>query len=186
MAVLTTGWLTFANALTLARLLAAPFFYCALQGDARLLALLIFWAAVATDFADGRIARARGESSAFGGLLDHATDASFVTLGLAALAQQGLVPWLLPMLVLAAFLQYVLDSKSLAGRQLRASALGRWNGILYFVPLGTVATREGLGIDWPPDAWLAWMGWGLVASTLVSMGDRVWGLFRGEEDSPNA
>ena len=78
MSVVAGRLLTWSNALTTARLVAAPFFFCALLGDAALLALVLFWAAVVTDVADGRIARARGESSAFGGLLDHATDASFV------------------------------------------------------------------------------------------------------------
>ena len=134
--------------------------------------------AVATDVADGRLARARGESSAFGGLLDHATDASFVSLGLCALAQAGQVPWALPVLVVAAFLQYMLDSKSLGGRALRASFLGRWNGILYFVPLGIVATRNGLGLSWPPDGWVVAIAWGLVLSTAISMADRGWTLLQ--------
>lgn len=177
-AVLNPTLFTWANALTAARLGAAPFFYCALVGGADLLALVLFWGAVATDVADGRIARARGETSAFGGLLDHATDASFVTLGLCALARDGIVPIWLPFLVVAAFIQYVLDSRSLAGRTLRASALGRWNGIFYFVPLGIIATREGLSLSWPPDAWVWVIGCLLVGSTLVSMGDRARALFR--------
>lgn len=177
-AVLNPTVFTWANALTSARLVAAPFFFCALVGGADRLALVLFWGAVATDVADGRIARARGETSAFGGLLDHATDASFVTLGLCALARDGIVPTWLPFLVVAAFIQYVLDSRSLAGRTLRASALGRWNGIFYFVPLGTIATREGLGLAWPPEAWVTVIGWALVGTTLISMGERAWVLLR--------
>ncbi|MEM9176194.1 MAG: CDP-alcohol phosphatidyltransferase family protein [Myxococcota bacterium] len=183
MAALAGPWLTWSNALTVSRLVAAPFFFCALVGGAPRLSLLLFWGAVATDVADGRLARARGESSNLGGLLDHATDASFVSLGLFALAQSGQVPLALPVLVIAAFLQYMLDSKSLTGRALRASFVGRWNGILYFVPLGIVATRDGLGLAWPGDPLVLFFGWALVGSTAISMVDRGWTLFRtlGEE-----
>jgi len=183
MAVLTSTLWTWSNALTASRLIAAPFFFCALMGGATGLAALLFWGAVVTDMADGRVARARGETSAFGGLLDHATDASFVSLGLAALAMQGVVSIALPILVVAAFLQYMLDSKSLAGRELRASILGRWNGIFYFVPLGAVVTRDLLGLTWPSDGLIELLGFVLVVSTAISMLDRAWAFFRPAERS---
>ena len=125
---------------------------------------------------DGRLARARGESSALGGLLDHGSDATLVVFGLLALAAAGQTPWALPLLVAAAFLQYVLDSRALAGRQLRTSALGRWNGILYFVPIGIIVTRESLAVDFPGDTKVIWLGWALVLSTFVSMNDRAWAI----------
>lgn len=177
MAELASRHLTWSNALTLLRLLAAPFFFCSMLGHYVWFACGLFWFAVATDIADGWLARARGEASSFGGLLDHATDASFVCLGLSALAMSGIVPSVLPVLVLLAFVQYVLDSKSLAGRELRASPLGRWNGILYFVPLGIVVTREALGLSWPSNSVVHGLGFVLVLSTIVSMADRGWTLF---------
>ncbi len=181
MAVLAGRLLTWSNALTTTRLVAAPFFFCSLAQEAALASAAIFWAAVATDVADGRVARARGETSNLGGLLDHATDASFVSMGLFALSMQGVVPVALPVLVVVAFVQYMLDSKSLAGSALRASWLGRWNGILYFVPLGIVVTRDLLGLAWPADGIVRGFGLALVAMTLVSMADRAWTLFRGPQ-----
>ncbi len=178
MAELDIRHLTWSNALTALRMLAAPFFFCSVTGGYVGAACGLFWFAVATDVADGRLARARGETSVFGGLLDHATDASFVCLGLAALAMSGVVPAALPVLVLVAFVQYVLDSKSLAGRNLRASFLGRWNGILYFVPLGIVVTRDALGLVWPADSVVRDLGFALVMSTIVSMADRAWSLVK--------
>ncbi len=182
--------LSWPNALTTIRLGAGPLFFCALVnaraaqaqpavvgvdfGSASTIAAGLFWLAVATDFADGRLARARGEATVFGGLLDHASDASFVCFGLVALAMQDIVPLLLPVLVGSAFLQYVVDSRSLSGQRLRASSLGRWNGILYFFPPGIVATRDALGLADPPDAWIGAIGWLLVISTLASMLDRAW------------
>ena len=62
-AVLTGRLLTWSNALTLSRLVATPFFFCALVGGANAVALVLFWGAVATDVADGRLARARGGTS---------------------------------------------------------------------------------------------------------------------------
>ena len=184
MAVLAGRVFTWSNALTTARLVAAPFFFCAVSQQAALPAALIFWGAVATDVADGRVARARGETSNLGGLLDHATDASFVAMGLYALSMHGIVPVALPILVVLAFVQYMLDSKSLAGRALRASWLGRWNGIFYFVPLGVVATRDVFGLEWPGDGVVRWLGLALVATTIVSMADRAWTLLR--DPSPDA
>lgn len=164
--------LNLSNTLTLVRLASVPFLCRAIAAAEWPVAAVLFWLAVASDSIDGRLARARGESSRLGGLLDHASDACLVSAGLAVLAVDGrLTPWL-PVLVVVAFVQYVLDSRWLAGRPLRASRLGRWNGILYFVPLGIVVTREALSLAQPSDAIVASLAWGLVASTVVSIGDR--------------
>jgi cardiolipin synthase len=171
--------LTWANALTLTRLAAAPLCAWALATGHDAIALVLFSFAVASDFADGRLARRRRESSAFGGLLDHLSDATFVTLGLGACALRGLVPAFLPVLIALAFAQYTLDSRSLSGRPLRTSFLGRWNGIAYYVLLGVPVVRDGLGLGWPADSVVLSGGWALVLSTLVSMLDRGWALLRG-------
>ncbi|MBK7949533.1 MAG: CDP-alcohol phosphatidyltransferase family protein [Deltaproteobacteria bacterium] len=170
--------LTLSNGVTLLRLAAVPFFFAAIMERLWGPACALFWLAVATDYLDGRIARARGESSPLGGLLDHASDASFVVAGLAALALGNRITPLLPLVVAIAFAQYVLDSRSLAGEPLRASGLGRWNGILYFVPLGIVATREMAALSQPSDAAIAWLGWALVVSTTISIADRAFTLLR--------
>jgi phosphatidylglycerophosphate synthase len=170
--------LTIANGLTAVRLLAAPVCAFAILDGAVWMAGGLFALAVATDLADGRIARRRGEVSALGGLLDHTTDATFVSTGLGALAFQGIVPVLLPIGVVLAFLQYVFDSKSLAGQPLRASWLGRWNGIAYFVVLGIPVVRDALGIPWPPNSLVLWIGWTLVATTAASMLNRAQALVR--------
>ena len=134
-------------------------------------------AAIATDYLDGKAARARGAASAAGQLFDHATDCLFVTAGLAGAAMAGLAPWLLPPLVAGAFLQYVLDSHYMHRRKsLRMSFLGRWNGILYFVPLVLIAA--GRLFDAGAFQNLLYQGatmlsWLLVLSTVASIVDRV-------------
>lgn len=172
----TTRWFTPSNGLTSMRLVAAPVFYWLIVNRFWPAACLLFWLAVLSDFVDGRLARSRGESSAFGGLLDHSSDAIFVSLGQIALVSAGQLPPVLPLLVVAAFLQYVFDSRILAGKQLRASFIGRWNGIFYFVPAGLVVTREWLGLANPSDEYVFLLGWALVLSTLISMIDRLVGV----------
>ncbi len=128
-----------------------------------------FTAAALSDFFDGRIARAQGSQSNFGGLFDHATDATFVASTLAACASQGWVnPWL-PVLVVTAFVQYSLDSKALAGAQLRANWLGRSNGIAYFVMVGI---SIGFALLRLPQLVPLVLSWLLSATTLVSMLNR--------------
>jgi len=166
-------WLTWANGLTAARLVGAPIIALAILREAHGIALAVFVVAVATDFLDGPLARRFGDASPLGGFLDHATDATFVTAGNAALGLTGQVPLLLPWLIAAAFLQYAIDSRVAKGRSLRASALGRWNGVAYFVLLGIPVVRDGLGLGWPGAALVSALGWVLVASTLVSMAQRL-------------
>ncbi len=164
-----------ANALTVARLLlAVPFARCMAAADARhaAWAAVILAAAIASDLADGALARRLGTASAAGRLLDHTVDVLFVTTGLVAAAARGAFPWILPVLVAAAFAQYAIDSYVVArARELRPSRLGRYNGILYFVPLGgDIAVRLGGRALRPLVTALAWV---LVASTLASMGERL-------------
>src|SRR3989442_15521432 len=131
---------TMANALTAARvLLALPFAFLMTGGGARhaALAALVLAAAIATDVLDGALARRRDTATAGGGAFDHAADCFFVTSRLVAGAVRGAFPWILPILVATAFTQDVVDSYWVhRGRAPRTSALGRYNGILYFAPLG--------------------------------------------------
>ena len=167
-----TPWSTRANALTLLRLLAAPAIAVAILEGATPLAAGLFALAIATDFADGWVARRYDEATPFGGFADHAVDAILVTAGTAALACEHVLPAPLPWLIAIAFTQYALDSRLVAGNALRASSLGRWNGIAYYVALGVPLVRDAAGLTWPPDLWVLALGWALVASTLVSMADR--------------
>jgi phosphatidylglycerophosphate synthase len=164
--------LTLANGVTLARLGAAPFLAAGVLDGFHASCGLLFLCAVATDFADGRLARRRGEATRLGGFLDHATDAIFVTSGLAALASLRRLTPLLPVLVMVSFLQYTIDSNAHRGHALRASALGRANGIAYYALLGTALLRDALAFATPSDAAIRSLAWALVASTVISIADR--------------
>jgi CDP-diacylglycerol---glycerol-3-phosphate 3-phosphatidyltransferase len=164
-----------ANALTAIRLcLVLPFAWlmAASDGARAPWAAAILAVGIATDLLDGVVARRRGTASAGGRLFDHTADVLLVVAGLAGGAMRGVFPWILPVLVGLAFTQYALDSYWLdrAG-QLRASRLGRYNGILYFVPLaGDILVRLGGEPLRPVVTAIAWL---LVASTLVSMAERM-------------
>lgn len=170
-------WLTWANGLTGIRLLLAPATAWLAAQSRWPEAALLLSVAILTDLLDGPLARRLRQTSALGGLLDHSTDAAFVTLLLLALSSEGYLPWLLPALVAASFLQYVADSRALAGRSLRASWLGRCNGIAYFVLAAAAVYRNALGSSWPDDPLLEALAWLLVGSTVVSMAGRLWVWF---------
>ena len=72
--------------------------------------LVLLCVAIATDYWDGRVARMTDTASAKGQLFDHGTDFVFVTAPLAGAAMAGLVTPILPVLIIMAFGQYVLDS----------------------------------------------------------------------------
>ena len=79
--------------------------------------LLLILIACLTDFLDGKVARAKNTASARGQLFDHSTDFIFVTSGLAGCAFSGLINPYLPVLILIAFSQYVIDSYYLYNRK---------------------------------------------------------------------
>src|SRR5215470_6699670 len=168
-----------ANALTAMRLLlvlptAAVFARPALAAPWVVALFLVL--AIASDYFDGPIARRTGTASARGMVFDHTTDCLFVTGGLTGAAVAGSITPILPVLIPLAFGQYVVDSYVWARqRQLRASFLGRWNGVLYFVPLVLIAVARLFG----PSSFASFLqfatrvlGYLLTLSTVASMIDR--------------
>jgi|TARA_B110000305_G_scaffold224529_1_gene270165 phosphatidylglycerophosphate synthase len=139
-----------------------------------LLALIAI--AIASDYFDGKVARALKTASARGMLFDHGTDFIFVTIALFALSTIGLSSVLLPLLIVVAFSQYVLDSYFLfKQKQLRMSFLGRWNGIFYFVPIVLVAASRLPAFDQVQDNFnliIVYSNYALTISTLASIVDR--------------
>ncbi len=169
-----------AHLLTAVRLLlvapSALLFWSSEPGGSYLPAVVVA-IAIATDFWDGIIARARGTASAAGMLFDHTSDFLFVTASLAGASAAGAVPIMLPVLVSIAFAHYVLDSYFLHRQKaLRMSRLGRRNGILYYVPLVVLALAH---LPVTPDAAVGGLAglavvlsWVLVLTTLASIADR--------------
>jgi CDP-diacylglycerol--glycerol-3-phosphate 3-phosphatidyltransferase len=164
-----------ANALTAVRLLLViPFAFSMARTDRpwAMFALMAWVVALGTDLLDGPIARRRGKVTAFGGTFDHTSDFLFVTGGMFAGAFRGALPWVLPILITAAFSQYVIDSYWVHREtKLHGSKLGRYNGMLYFVPpCMDILIRLGASFLEPVLTVLAWV---LVLSTLLSMAQRL-------------
>lgn len=165
--------LTLPDLLSLSRIPLGAAMAVSIHGSQWMVATTLLWVAIATDVADGYLARRKAQTTPLGGVLDHASDATFVTLALAALTTHGWVPVALPALIPFAFLQYLLDSKSLRGKPLRASQLGRYNGICYFVLVGFPVMQLSLDLVVLPFQLLHYIGWGLVLTTTLSMVDRL-------------
>jgi len=168
-----------ANLLTAIRLLLAipvaiAIANASLLASWLLLALVVI--AIASDYFDGKVARALKTASARGMLFDHGTDFIFVTTAMFALSTIGLSSILLPLLIVVAFSQYVLDSYYLfRQKQLRMSFLGRWNGVLYFVPIVLVACSRLSVFEQAQDIFnliIVYFNYALIASTLASIVDR--------------
>jgi CDP-diacylglycerol--glycerol-3-phosphate 3-phosphatidyltransferase len=127
------------NSLTLARIFLVPFLVAllvqernfiswnggAVSNDA--LALLIFWAAAATDLLDGYLARKWKQVTTIGTLLDPIADKLLVSAALIALVQVRVVPgWLVVLLVGREFAVSGLRSIAAAeGFTISASELGK-------------------------------------------------------------
>ena len=179
--------LNYANLLTGARaLLIIPHAWMVLT-EQWWLASLFFVMAWISDVMDGKLARRFNQSSAFGGVFDHATDAVFVTSACWALAANNYVNGYLAILIPLAFIQYLLDSNAIRGSELKASYLGRINGIAYFVLVGIAVIGNALLTALAPDlptakifellsALIGYcvviLGWALCVSSLISILDR--------------
>jgi len=95
------------NALTLLRLLLVPLFgWLLLREDgtdaaSSVAAVVLFVVAMATDVIDGRIARERGQVTAFGKIADPIADKALVGTALIGLSLLGEVPWWMTVVILA-------------------------------------------------------------------------------------
>ena len=162
-----------ANLLSASRLLLAPVLGILIYRESWLWAAAVVAWAIVSDLLDGPVARLKGSSSSFGEMLDHSADAATVVAGCAALGALALIPeWLFALIGLA-FLQYVGQARIWKGGRLRASVLGRCNGIAYFVLICIPVFQSALKSEWVSTNLLYVFGWALVVSTLVSMGSRM-------------
>lgn len=173
-----------ADLCTLARVLLAPLFAWLLAGTdgaTTSVPLVVFAVAVASDVADGRLARAHGHPSPAGRLFDHGADVFFVLPALVVLASTGRVPLLLPCAVAVAFALYGLDGwrRGHEGARvlLAPSPLGTVTGVGNYAVAGVAAASLALGARAAAPALFAA---GLAAATLnvLCAVDRVQRLLR--------
>ncbi|WNV77721.1 CDP-alcohol phosphatidyltransferase family protein [Geodermatophilus sp. DSM 44513] len=140
---------TLPNALSVLRLLGVPLFLWLLLGpQADGWAVLVLMVAGATDWLDGMLARAFGQSSRLGALLDPAADRLYIVATLVAFVLRDVVPlWVVAVLLGR---ELVLGLALLALRAhgwppLQVHYLGKAAtfGLLYAFPLLLLADGEG-------------------------------------------
>jgi len=86
--------ITIPNILSFLRLLGVPLFLWLVLGpQADLWALIVLAASAITDYLDGKIARATGQTSKLGAVLDPFADRLYIASAVVALAIRDIIPW---------------------------------------------------------------------------------------------
>lgn len=167
-----------ARALTVLRLLAIAPFVAALvaahagSGAARIALALVFVAVVASDWMDGRLARAAGAATPLWGVADVGADAAFNVGALGAAAALGIIgprAALGVALLAGAYLARVLAIRGAPPRP-AYDALGHAAGVSFYVLSGLVVGHLAVGI--PALGPLRVAADGVFAYTLLVLGVR--------------
>jgi cardiolipin synthase (CMP-forming) len=140
--------LTIPNALTFARFLGIPLFiYLALDLKADGWAIVVLAIGGATDYFDGKLARALGQESKFGEIADPTIDRLYIAATLVVLYIRDAVPvWLIAVLVLRdLFMALVASALAVKGfAPLKVTYLGKAAtfNLLYAFPFLLLALNE--------------------------------------------
>lgn len=143
------------NKLTLVRIFLVPFiivFLIAGEKVPNYTAAAIFFAAVLTDWLDGKIARSTQQVTTLGKLLDPIADKLLISTALISLVQVGRAPAWMVVLIVGRELA-ITGLRTIAASQsiiIHASDVGKYK------MLAEVAAVTLLILDWPPR-------WGIVA-----------------------
>lgn len=172
-------WINIPNLITFARvLLIFPTAFGIIHQQA-LLSIAGFGLIIVSDVLDGVIARRLETPNRYGTLLDHGADATVVVSLTFVFSRMNLCPVLLPAAIALAFSHYALDATQANARRPRPSALGKINGIAYFVFCAVcllfTLLRENLTSETADAIALAInvFAWALIATTFVSVGQRL-------------
>jgi len=151
--VQTDRILTIPNLLSFARLLGVPLFlWLILVPHADGWAIVLLTISGITDWLDGKIARATGQISRLGQLLDPLADRAYIAATLLGLAIRGTIPWWLVGLLLArdlilAGVLAVLKRRGITGLPVHFLGKAATFNLLWgfpFLLLGDSATGTGL------------------------------------------
>ncbi len=94
-----SDWATVPNLISVARLVLVPVFALLALAEQDAWALAVLVVAGASDWLDGRLARALNQQSRLGELLDPAADRLFILVTLLVLAGRDVVPWWLVVVI---------------------------------------------------------------------------------------
>ena len=155
------------NALTIARLAALPLLLVVLvraPGPASVTAGVLFGVIGATDFLDGRVARALNAESAFGRIADPLADRLLVAVGLVGLLLLNRVGWGLPVILIGRDVVLMLGFLLLAraGVLMRVDLAGKISSALTMIATGGCLVFAGLWVEV-----LLWLAVVLALATLV-------------------
>jgi cardiolipin synthase (CMP-forming) len=158
--------LTIPNLLSLLRLLGVPLFCWLLLGPhADVAALCVLAASSATDWLDGRLARALNQTSRLGALLDPAADRLYVLATLVSFVGRHIIPWWLAVALVAR--DVVLGVALLVLRRhgippLEVTFVGKAATLclLYGFPLLLLGSGHALDIGWALPLGWAFTLWG--------------------------
>lgn len=145
---------TIPNLLSIVRVLAAPCVAIAFvlfdRPEADRIAILIFIGAAATDYLDGLLARALGQESAFGRMLDPVADKAMVIIALAMILSLYELEW--PVVVPAVFiiLREVLVSglrEFLGNVKLEVTRMAKWKTTIQMIAICLLLIRGAVAPD---------------------------------------
>ena len=126
------------NALTLLRALGVPLFlYLFLVADQPVLSFIIIVIGGVTDYLDGKVARARNQTSDFGAKFDPTVDRLYIGAVILALASKDYLPWSLVIAIIARdliLLLVVFYQKYARFPTLKSHTLVRQQLLIFFTP----------------------------------------------------
>ncbi|WP_328823279.1 CDP-alcohol phosphatidyltransferase family protein [Metallococcus carri] len=156
---------TIPNLLSVLRLVGVPIFFWLILAHHDLWALLVLFLAGVTDYLDGKLARALGQTSRLGQLLDPAADRLYILATIVALAIRAIIPWWLVGLLVAreafvAALGPVLRSNRLPLPPVHFVGKAATFNLIYAFPLVLLGQQPGaVGAVAQPLGW-AFVWWG--------------------------
>jgi cardiolipin synthase len=174
-AVQTDRILTIPNVLSFIRLLGVPLFLWLIlktpPSDGWAVAVLLI--AGATDYFDGKIARATGQISRLGQLLDPLADRLYILATLIGLVVRDIVPlWFALLLigrdVILAIALIPLRRRGVVGLPVTFLGKAATFNLLYALPLLLL----GAGYNHAESVWTQWQGWCFMAGWACA----IWGL----------
>lgn len=145
--------LTIPNVISMARLAGVPVFLWLILGprtrSADTWAVVLLFAAGASDWLDGKIARALNQQTRLGQLLDPAADRLYIVATIVALAIRAIIPWWLVAILVARELVLGIALVALRSRgygPLQVSFVGKAAtlNLLYAFPLLLLGSHQGV------------------------------------------
>ena len=153
------------NKLTIARVIAVPFFIVAFAMGYYAVALAIFIAASVTDFFDGKIARSRGLVTNFGKIMDPLADKILVYSALCLFIEAGMIDaWMLIVILAREFA--VAGMRTVAASEGRVLAAGMSGKIKTFLQMIAVCVMI-LGAAVPSVPMIMTAGYWIFLASLV-------------------